>query len=221
MGVNRVQILRATAVAVAVAGPFAIGGAASARAVSTAPPGVCDWLDASAVADVPIAEATGLIPELETFHTALDAGGLDELLAGEGPFTVFAATNAAIDAVPEAVFTALINDPELLGSIIGFHVVEGQALSAADLASAGTVETLSGALAITDDGGTLVANGQATIACPDISTANGTIHVVDALLQPATDDIGPGGSSSVPGSSVPGSSVPVAGSSVPAGIRTG
>lgn len=208
MGINRPQILRAAALVAVVAAALGAGGVASAIGPSTVPAGSCDWIDASAVADVPIAEATGLLTELETFHSALDASELDDLLGGEGPFTVFAATNAAIDAVPEAVFASLINDGDLLSSIIGFHVVEGQSLTAADLAAAGTVETLSGPLALTAEGGPLVVNGQATVACPDIVTANGTIHVIDALLQPATDDLGPGSSSSVPGSSVPGSSVP-------------
>ena len=206
---------RRAAVTLAVLGaPLIIGISSGGAEASTAPAGDCEWVDAGAVADVSVLEATAALGELETFNTALDAAGLDELLSGEGPFTVFAATNAAIDAVPEAVFAALINDPELLGSIVGFHVVDGERLSAADLAAAGTVETTSGPLTFTSDGPTVMINGQSTIACPDIETANATVHVIDALLQPATDDIALGSGSSVPGSSVPGSSVPA--SSVPA-----
>jgi uncharacterized surface protein with fasciclin (FAS1) repeats len=211
---NRLLRRRVAVMLAALFAPLIVGTTAGAANASSAPSGNCDWVDAGAVADVSVVEATALLGELETFNTAVDAAGLTELLGGEGPFTVFAATNAAIDAVPEAVFASLINDPELLASIIEFHVVEGERLSAADLAAAGTVETLSGPLTFTSDGGTVVVNGQANIACPDIETANATVHVIDGLLQPATDDLAPGSSSSVPGSSVPGSSVP--GSSIPA-----
>lgn len=215
MHAKRLLRRRAAVTLAALVAPLAAGASAGGAEASSAPPaGSCEWVDAGAVADVSVVEATAALGELETFNTALDAAGLDELLSGDGPFTVFAATNAAIDAVPEAVFAALINDPDLLGSIVGFHVVEGERLTAADLVAAGTVETMSGPLTFTSESGTVVINGQATIACPDIETANATVHVIDALLQPATDDIAPGSSSSVPSSSVPGSSVPA--SSVPA-----
>lgn len=211
MNVNRRIRRRALVTVAALGAPLLAIVPVGSTAATSPPAGSCDWVAADTVADLPVAEAARALGELETFGTAIDASGLAETLDGDGPFTVFAATNAAIDAVPESVFTALLNDPELLATIVGFHIVEGERLGSADLAAVDTVETLSGPLAVTSDGGTLVLDGQAAVPCVDIETANATLHVIDVLLQPATDDLGPG--SSVPGSSVPASSVP--GSSVP------
>ncbi len=65
---------------------------------------------------------------------ALAAAGLTDALAGEGPFTLFAPDNAAFAALPADDLAALLADPEQLAQVLLYHVSEGQALTAADLA---------------------------------------------------------------------------------------
>lgn len=213
---NTSSIFRGAAVLAIAVAPLAFGAVATAAgsvAVDprpAGPTGDCDWVDPAAVADLPVDEAVAELSELSTMTAALSATDLGAELADDGPFTIFAPSNDAFEAIPENVWDSIIADPDLLSSILGYHVVVGDAFNAEDLVSEGTVETLNGRLEITIDsgGGTLVINGgEATVTCAGIATANGTIHVVDYVLQPATSDLATDGSS-IPGSSTPGSSVP-------------
>jgi transforming growth factor-beta-induced protein len=120
-----------------------------------------------------------------TLVTALQAAGLVEALQGEGPFTVFAPTNEAFEALPEGALDALIADPEALTDVLLYHVAEGEAMAADVLELDGQkVETLLGQyLDITIDGdAVLVDNAQVIV--PDVKASNGVIHVVDTVLLP-------------------------------------
>ena len=192
----------------------------SAAVRATGPTGECDWADPAAVADLPLIAALDELSELSTLSAAVSATDLSMQLDSDGPFTIFAPSNEAFSEIPENVWDSIIADPELLSSILGYHVVVGDALSADDLTAAGSVETLSGTLNVAADGDALVINGgESTVTCAGIQTANATIFVVDRVLQPATNAIAGGGGcpgSSVPGSSVPDVSMPPEGSAAPA-----
>ena len=215
-----VTSIRRAAAASAIAAVFTVGGVAAAQSPSfsqhpAGPQGDCDWFDPAEVAELPVHEAADDLSELSTFSAAVIASDLDEQLAEEGPFTIFAPSNAAIGEIPDNVFDSMIADLNLLSSILSYHVVVGEALSPEQLAEAGTVETLGGELTISQEGDTFLINdGEATVTCAGIVTANATIYVIDRVLQPASDSICPGGTS-VPGSSVPGTSVPDGGGTVP------
>ena len=187
-------------------------------AAGDAPAGDCDWVDPAAVADLNVHEAAAELDELSTFTAAIEASSLVDQLAGDGPFTIFAPSNAAMSEIPTNVLDSMLADIDLLDSILSYHVVVGEALGADELVAAGTVATLNGSLTLTADGDVLVVNdGAATVTCSGIVTANAVIHVIDHVLQPA-DIAGCPGGSSVPGSSTPGASVPdssTPGSSVP------
>ena len=125
-------------------------------------------------------------PVLSTLVAAVQAAGLVDTLNSDGPFTIFAPANPAFDALPEGTLDAVLADTDLLTSILTLHVVAGEQLSSADLAELDSVTTVNGAdisLAIDDDG-TLMVNGQASVGCADIQTANATVHVIDAVLMP-------------------------------------
>jgi len=170
-------------------------------------PSVCSLYDPALLAGLPVHEAAAELPELSMFTAAIAASSLDDQLAGDGPFTIFAPSNAAMSEIPTNVLDSLLADPELLDSILGYHIVVGEALPS-DMV-VGDLETLNGALTITGDGDTLVINGgEATVVCPDVITADATIHVIDHVLQPADESGCPGASSSIPGSSTPDSSSP-------------
>jgi len=135
-------IFRMAALLAIVAAPFAVGGAASGAAPASpgllpaGPVGECDGVDQSAIADSPIVEAIGEVDELTTLSAAIDAAGLADQLE-DGPFTVFAPSNDAFEAIPENVFDSIVADLDLLSSILGYHVVVGDALSATSLSPPG------------------------------------------------------------------------------------
>ena len=122
-------------------------------------------------------------------HTLLEAAviaaGLVEALSAEGPFTVFAPTDAAITALVEALeITAedLLALPDL-GEILQYHVVAGAAMSG-DLTDGQEIETLLGenvTVTINADG-VFINDAQVTVA--DIEAGNGVVHVIDAVLLP-------------------------------------
>ena len=136
--------------------------------------------------------------DFSTLVAAVTAAGLAETLSGDGPFTVFAPTNAAFAKLPEGVVDNLVaNDTETLGSILTYHVVAGavdaETLIAAITAGgdAGhTIETVNGATltATLVDGAVILtdaAGGTATVTATDVEASNGLIHVIDTVLMPA------------------------------------
>ncbi len=125
--------------------------------------------------------------------TALDTAGLVETLQGEGPFTVFAPTNAAFEALlGELGITAEeLLAREDLADILTYHVVPQQLLAADVLgavdSAGGTaeVETVNGApISVSLDGESVVINGNATVTTTDLQAGNGVVHVIDAVLVP-------------------------------------
>jgi uncharacterized surface protein with fasciclin (FAS1) repeats len=123
-----------------------------------------------------------------TLETAVVAAGLVETLSGEGPFTVFAPTDAAFANLPEGTLEAVLADNDLLTAILTYHVVGSTALST-DLSDGMMVTTLNGAdvtVTIDMDMNVFINNAQVTVA--DIAADNGVVHVIDAVLLPPTPD---------------------------------
>ena len=133
-----------------------------------------------------------------TLVAAVKAAGLVDTLSGEGPFTVFAPTNAAFDQLPSGTVQTLLR-PEsktMLTSALTYHVVPGR-LSASDLAAraraAGGVATLTTvqgeSLRVSQSGNAWIVTdskgGRARITIADVMQSNGVIHVVDKVLMPS------------------------------------
>ena len=118
-----------------------------------------------------------------TLVTAVQAAGLVETLKGDGPFTVFAPTDAAFAAIPEADLNALLADKEQLTAVLTYHVVAGKVM-AADVVGLDSATTVQGSdIDITvSDAGVKVDN--ANVVTTDIETSNGVIHVIDAVILP-------------------------------------
>jgi uncharacterized surface protein with fasciclin (FAS1) repeats len=139
------------------------------------------------MADNAVATAASNNPYLTTLSAAVQAAGLVDTLNGEGPFTILAPSNEAFADVPPSDLDAILADTELLASVLTYHVVAGESLSAADLAEAGSVTSVQGGELrfTTDEDGALVINGGAAMAtCWNIATANATVHVIDHVLTP-------------------------------------
>jgi len=136
--------------------------------------------------DDPAGTAASNNPALSTLVAAVVEAGLVDTLNSDGPFTIFAPANPAFDALPEGTLETVLADTDLLTSILTLHVVAGEQLSSADLAELDSVTTVNGAdITIAPEGDTLSINGQATVGCADVMTANATVHIIDGVLTPA------------------------------------
>lgn len=119
----------------------------------------------------------------EDFSTLVElvtAADLVEILSGEGPFTVFAPTNAAFEAVDAEVMAYLGSDTEALAKVLTYHAVAGNVTSG-DLV-AGEVEMVSGDMATVSLDPVMINTANVTAA--DIMATNGVVHVIDAVLVP-------------------------------------
>ena len=120
-------------------------------------------------------------PDHIILETAVIAAGLADDLSGEGPFTVFAPTDAAIAALPEGALDALLADPTgALAEVLLYHVVGAAALST-DLSDGQIITTLQGGdVEISIDMGVMVNDANVIVA--DLVADNGVVHVIDAVL---------------------------------------
>lgn len=121
----------------------------------------------------------------KTLVAALTAAGLDKTLAGAGPFTVFAPTDAAFAKLPAGTVDSLLKpeNKDKLVQILTYHVVAGKVLAAdvSKLTSAETVAKLP--VTVKVDMGKVMIN-DATVTKADIAASNGVIHVIDTVLLP-------------------------------------
>ena len=133
----------------------------------------------------------------ETLVAAVKAAGLVETLQGEGPFTVFAPTDAAFEKLPAGTVDTLLKpeNKDQLTKVLTCHVVSANALSDAiskmisDDGGAHPVKTVGGCefTAMQKDGKIMIEDGKgnvATVTIADVKQSNGFIHVIDAVLLP-------------------------------------
>lgn len=156
--------------------------------------GTTETMDVTTVVDI----AAGN-PDFSTLVTAVTEAELVDTLNGDGPFTVFAPTNAAFDALPDGTVASLLEDENQsqLQGILTYHVVPGNVM-ASDLIKLinmndGTAEVT------TVQGGTLKAmldgsnvklmdemGNTAMVTGTDIAASNGVVHVIDTVIMPSS-----------------------------------
>lgn len=163
----------------------------------TAAPAFADHHAASEQASSTIVETAIASPQHETLVAAVKAANLVDTLGSEGPFTVFAPTDAAFDKLPAGTVAELLK-PENQGklrSVLTYHVVPGD-VSASELI--GMIQNNGGSAQLkTVQGGMLTASlsgdnviltdasgGTATVVQADIKAANGMIHATNAVSMP-------------------------------------
>lgn len=135
--------------------------------------------------------------DFDTLEAAVIAAGLAETLGGEGPYTVFAPTDAAFEALPAGTVETLVK-PEnkaQLTNILTYHVVAGE-FTAADVVAAieagngsASLPTVNGSFitAAAYDGKVYLSDYQGNaigVLNTDVKAANGVIHVIDGVLLP-------------------------------------
>jgi len=125
---------------------------------------------------------------LSTLVAAVKAGGLVETLKGDGPFTVFAPTNEAFEALPEGTLESLLlpKNKDKLVEILTYHVVAGKVLSSdlSDGMKAKTVEGSEITVHVSDSG---VKIDEANVTAADIMASNGVVHVIDRVIIPSKE----------------------------------
>ena len=145
-----------------------------------------------------IAENAPNAKNLTTLVAAVKAAGLVETLNGAGPFTVFAPTNEAFEALPKGTVETLLKpeNKDMLKKVLLYHVVPAKATAEAAMKMVKddggshmaktaegeniTLKTTGGKLTVTDAKG-----GTATVTQADVLQKNGVVHVIDKVLMPA------------------------------------
>ena len=122
----------------------------------------------------------------KTFGNALRRSGLADTLKGEGPFTLFAPTDAAFEQLPAGLLDNWLkpeNKDELV-DVMNYHVLAGRS-SAADIGELAKATTLQGQSAPIAVSGSKVSIDGACLTAPDIAASNGVLHGIDKVNVPA------------------------------------
>jgi uncharacterized surface protein with fasciclin (FAS1) repeats len=193
---NREEIHMRTKLIAGLAAVALVGALAACsgddESASTSPMPVEAAASASSAMDdmgMTVTDIVAANPDFSTLLAAVQAAGLGDTLAGEGPYTVFAPTDDAFAAVPAGTLAKLLKpaNQDQLAAILTYHVVPGEVM-AADVMP-GDVTTVNGAdfTISVEDGDVLITDGQgnqAMVTQTDIAATNGVIHVIDAVLLP-------------------------------------
>jgi uncharacterized surface protein with fasciclin (FAS1) repeats len=123
--------------------------------------------------------------QFSTLVAAVTAADLVDTLKGDGPFTVFAPTNAAFEALPAGTVENLLKpeNKDQLIKILTYHVVPGAVTSDQLAGQRLNVETVQGQT-VHIDGRNGVKVNKSRVTTADIIASNGVIHVIDQVLLP-------------------------------------
>lgn len=165
-----------------------------------AEPTVEEVIEVEAVEEVVLPNIVAVASGNENFSTlvaAVSAANLVETLSGDGPFTVFAPTNAAFAKLPAGTVETLLKpeNKEQLTSILTYHVVSGNFQAAAVIDAINTnngkftVATVQGGeieLSLVDGNVMLkdANGGMSTVVIADVNASNGVIHAIDSVVMP-------------------------------------
>ena len=122
---------------------------------------------------------------LSMFAAAIEAAGFSERLAGPGPFTVFAPTDAAFQSLSENALARIMapENREQLRVLLAYHVIPGAVTSDQITGRQVSAPTAMGApLRIDATSGVMV--DDANVIAADMRASNGVIHVIDRVLVP-------------------------------------
>lgn len=183
---HRSETMKKTITAIATASVLMLSACGSDNSSSDTTVAMSTTTEAAAPGT--IVEVAQANPDFSTLVAAITAADLADALSGDGPFTVFAPTNAAFAALPAGLLDKLLlpKNKAILAKILTYHVVEAEVM-AADV-TAGDVTTLEGStFTITTMGGVKV--NTANVTSTDVPASNGVIHVIDAVLVPSSVDV--------------------------------
>ncbi|MEW6422488.1 MAG: fasciclin domain-containing protein, partial [Deinococcota bacterium] len=140
-------------------------------------------------------------PQFSTLLTATQGAGLVDTLKS-GQYTVFAPTNAAFAKLPSDQLAAVLNDQDLLRSVLLYHVVPGK-VSSKQLAGLKSLKTAQGTNLTVSMMGNMAMVGGAHVTRADIPACNGVIHVIDTVLMPTMAAAAPAPAAAAPAPAAP------------------
>ena len=164
-----IKAMRTIAAAALAAVAVAVAGVSLATASDTEEKDIVDTAIASG--------------KFDTLAALLGEAELVEALRGDGPFTVFAPTDAAFEKVPDKTLEELGKDKEKLRSVLLYHVVNRR-LPARKLVKRRSVKTMNGQSLRIRGGGKTVKVNRARVVAADVGASNGVIHVINKVLIP-------------------------------------
>ena len=121
-----------------------------------------------------------------TLVAAVQAAGLVDVLKGDGPFTVFAPTDEAFEALPAGTVETLLK-PENKGQLVNiltYHVLPGKVMSG-DIAGKSLEVTMVNGATAKIDASYGVKIDSANVVTADVEASNGVIHIIDAVILPS------------------------------------
>lgn len=128
--------------------------------------------------------------QFSTLVAALQQADLVSVLEGDGPFTVFAPTNAAFTAA--GIDLGTISDADLK-KVLLYHVLGGAKITSGDLAEGQTYASTAStygpndaqlSILIEKSSNGVVINGDTNVSTADVDATNGVIHIVDKVIMP-------------------------------------
>ncbi len=142
-------------------------------------------LSAQSMASKDIVDTAVANGSFKTLAAALQAAGLVETLKGNGPFTVFAPTDAAFAKLPAGTVETLLKpeNKEKLRQILTYHVVAGR-VGSSEVTKMTSAKAVSGGSIRVGVKGSDVMVNDARVVTPDVAASNGVIHVIDSVLMP-------------------------------------
>ncbi|MBD2576525.1 fasciclin domain-containing protein [Oscillatoria sp. FACHB-1406] len=176
----RKALTRKSIVVASVLGLGALSLPAIAQNLSSPAPGAIELAQAPAPNIVGVAQNN---PDFSTLVKAVQAAGLADTLAGNGPFTVFAPTNEAFNKLPPGTLDTLLKpeNRDLLTDVLKYHVVPGRVPS--DDLKNGGLDTLNGGVAVRKTPDRVIVNN-ANVVAPNVPASNGIVHGIDRVLIP-------------------------------------
>lgn len=131
-----------------------------------------------------LAEMVSEKEELSTLAKAIQASDLLNTLDDEGPYTLFAPSDAAFDAFPDYSVDQLLlkENRETLNEILKYHTLPGT-IKTQDLTNGQSAATVQGEKVVINAEGTIKVNG-ATVSTANLEADNGVIHIIDEVLLP-------------------------------------
>ncbi len=121
-------------------------------------------------------------PCLDLFVAAIAAAGVQDLLTGAAPLTIFAPIDAAFGGLFDDVLLRLVSRETCdMGRLVQLHIVHG-IYRTRDMAGLGRLRTVAGETVDVDVFESMVVIGGAVIVRPDVEAANGILHSIDQLL---------------------------------------
>ena len=146
--------------------------------------GGCSGSKAKMIKNADIVDTAVAAGEFNTLVAAVQAAGLADTLKGDGPFTVFAPTDAAFAALPEGTVESLLKpeNKDQLIAILTYHVVPSKVKSKdVKPMEAPTVNGETATIEVAD-GGVMIEG--ANVIQTDVYASNGVIHVIDKVILP-------------------------------------